>query len=151
MPTRLIHFRSSHVTSAAGTLKNSGFSSEVLLKNLGWRGRSTTPPSTPFFGIIYEGALADLLELDLVIYEIIYEREKREVYYFYVRNFPGGTVIPVRADRCDMAEGPSSDNDEDKDDKDNDDDDDDNDCDDDSDGGGGSKSTDIIKKVGDKA
>ncbi len=42
----------------------------------------------PPFGIIYEGALADLLELDLVIYEIIYERKKREVYYFYVRNFP---------------------------------------------------------------
>jgi hypothetical protein len=41
----------------------------------------------PPIGIVYEGALADLLELDLVIYEIIYEREKREVYYFYVRLF----------------------------------------------------------------
>jgi hypothetical protein len=52
----------------------------------------------PPFGFVYEGALADILELDLVIYEIIYEQEKREVYYFYVRNFPGGTMIPVRAD-----------------------------------------------------
>jgi hypothetical protein len=83
------------VRSAAGTLKNSGFSSEVLLMKLGWRGRSTTPPSTPPFGIVYEGALANLLQLDLVIYEIIYERKKREVYYFYVHNFPGGTMIPV--------------------------------------------------------
>jgi hypothetical protein len=53
----------------------------------------------PPFGIIYEDALADLLELDLIIYKIIYERKKREVYYFYVRNFPGGTMIPVRADQ----------------------------------------------------
>ena len=102
----------------------------------------------PPFGIVYEGALVDLLELDLVIYEIIYEREKREVYYFYVRNFPGGTMIPVRADRYDMEEGPSSD-DEDKEDEDNDKD--DNDCNNDGDGGEDSKSTDIIKKVGDKA
>jgi hypothetical protein len=42
----------------------------------------------PPFGIVYEGALADLLELDLVIYEIIHERKNQEVYYFYVRNFP---------------------------------------------------------------
>ncbi len=75
----------------------------------------------PPFGIIYEGTLADLLELDLVIYEIIYKREKREVYYFYVRNFPGGTMIPVRADRYDMEEGLSSNDDEDKEDEDNDD------------------------------
>jgi hypothetical protein len=49
----------------------------------------------PPFGTIYEGALTDILELDLVIYEIIYERKRRELYYFYVRNFPGGTMICV--------------------------------------------------------
>jgi hypothetical protein len=73
----------------------------------------------PPFGFVYEGALADILELDLVIYEIIYERKKREVYYFYVLSFPGGTMIPVRADRYNMAEGPSSNDNEDKDDNDN--------------------------------
>ncbi len=73
----------------------------------------------PPFGIVYEGALADLLELDLVIYEIIYEREKRDVHYFYVRNFPGGTMIPVRGDRYDMEEGPSSNDDKDNEDEDN--------------------------------
>ncbi len=57
-------------------------------------------------------------------------------------------MIPVCADRYNMEEGPSS-NDKDKDDKDNDNN--DNDCNNDGDGGRDSKSTDIIKKVGDKA
>ena len=73
------------------------------------------------FGFVYEGALKDLLVLDVVIYEIIYERERRELYHFYARNRPGGTMIPVRAERYDMEEGPSSDDDDDKDDDDNDD------------------------------
>ncbi len=73
------------------------------------------------FGFVYEGALKDLLVLDLVIYKIIYERERRELYLFYARNRPGGTMIPVRAERYNMEEGPSSDNDDDKDDEDNDD------------------------------
>jgi hypothetical protein len=73
------------------------------------------------FGFVYEGALKDLLVLDIVIYEIIYERERPELYLFYARNRPGGTMIPVRAERYDMEEGPSSDDDNDKDDDDNDD------------------------------
>ena len=73
------------------------------------------------FGFVYEGALKDLLVLDIVIYEIIYERERRELYLFYARNIPGGTMIPVRAERYNMEEGPSSDDDDDKDDEDNDD------------------------------
>ncbi len=75
----------------------------------------------PPFGFVYEGALKDLLVLDLVIYEIIYERERRELYLFYARNRPGGTMIPVRASQYDMEEGPSSNDDDDKDDNDNDD------------------------------
>ncbi len=42
----------------------------------------------PPFGFVYEGALKDLLVLDLVIYKIIYERERRELYLFYARNRP---------------------------------------------------------------
>ncbi len=57
-------------------------------------------------------------------------------------------MIPVCADGYDMEEGPSS-NDKDEDDEDNDND--DKDCNDDDDGGKDNKSTDIIKKVGDKA
>ncbi len=49
----------------------------------------------PPFGFVYEDALADILELDLVIYEIIFARERRELYLFYARNFPGGTMICV--------------------------------------------------------
>jgi hypothetical protein len=75
----------------------------------------------PPFGFVYEGALKDLLVLDLVIYEIIYERERRELYLFYARNRPGGTMIPVCASQYDMEEGPSSDDNDDKDDDDNDD------------------------------
>jgi len=73
------------------------------------------------FGFVYEGALKDLLVLDLVIYEIIYERERRELYLFYARVRETGTMIPVRAERYDMEEGPSSDDDNNEDDDDNDD------------------------------
>ncbi len=61
------------------------------------------------------------ITLDLVIYKIIYERERRELYLFYAQIRPGGTMIPVRASWYDMEEGPSSDDDDDKDDNDNDD------------------------------
>jgi hypothetical protein len=37
------------------------------------------------------------ITLDLVIYKIIYERERRELYLFYAQIRPGGTMIPVRA------------------------------------------------------
>ena len=72
-------------------------------------------------GIVSEGKLKDLLVLDLVIFEIIYERERRELYHFYARNRPGGTMIPVRAERDDMEEGPTSNDDNNEDDDDNDD------------------------------
>ncbi len=73
------------------------------------------------FRFVYEGALKDLLVLDLVIYEIIYERKRRELYLFYARVRETGTMIPVCAERYDMEEGPSSDDDDNKDDDDNDD------------------------------
>jgi hypothetical protein len=85
----------------------------------------------PPFGIVYEGGLMDILELDLIIYEIIYARKRRVLYLFYVRNFPGGTMTCVRHHWYDILEGPSND-----DNKDQEDDNDDNDnCDDDGDGG----------------
>ena len=73
------------------------------------------------FGFVYEGALKDLLVLDLVIFEIIYERERRELYHFYARVRETGTMIPVRAERDDMEEGPTSNDDDSEDDDDNDD------------------------------
>jgi hypothetical protein len=98
----------------------------------------------PPFGFVYEGALADLLVLDLIIYEIIYGRERRELYLFYARNFPGGTMIPVCASRYDMEEGSSSDDNDDKDDDDND------NRDNDGNSGKDSKSPDVNRKVWDK-
>jgi hypothetical protein len=98
---------------------------------------------SPPLGFVYECALVDLLELDLIIYEIIYEREKRDVYYSYVRNFPGGTMI-LCADQYNMAEGPSSDDDEDEDDDDN------NNRNNNGNGGKDSKSPDVNRKVRDK-
>ena len=98
----------------------------------------------PPFGFVYEGALADLLELDFVIYEIILARERQELYYFYARNFPGGTMICVRHHRYDILEGPSSNDNEDEDDNDD-------NRNDHGNGGNDSKSPDVIKKVGDKA
>ncbi len=73
------------------------------------------------FEFVYEGALKDLLILDLVIYEIIYERKRRELYHFYARVRETGTMIPARAERDDMEEGPTSDDDDNEDDDDNDD------------------------------
>jgi hypothetical protein len=99
---------------------------------------------TPPFGFVYEGALADLLVLDLVIYKIIYERKRRELYLFYTQNFPGGTMIPVRASRYDMEEGPSSDDDDDKDDDNND------NGNNDGNNGKDSKSPDVNRKFWDK-
>ncbi len=98
----------------------------------------------PPFGFVYQGALADILELGLVIYEIIFARERRELYLFYTQNFPRGTMIHVRHHQYDMVEGPSSNNDEDEDDDGND------NRDNDGDGGKDSKSPDVIRKVGDK-
>jgi hypothetical protein len=49
----------------------------------------------PFYRV-YEAALGDILELDELIYEIIYDRERRELYNSYVRIFPRGTFTNIR-------------------------------------------------------
>ncbi len=46
-------------------------------------------------GRVYEAALVDILELDHLIYEIIFARERWELYNSYVRNFPRGTFTGV--------------------------------------------------------
>jgi hypothetical protein len=94
------------------------------------------------FGRVYQAALVGILELDHLIYEIIFARERRELYNSYVRNFPRGTSTGVREHRWDIPEGPSSDEDKDNDDNDN--------HNNDSDGGKDSNSPDVNRKVGDK-
>jgi hypothetical protein len=99
----------------------------------------------PPFGIVYKGARVDILELDLLIYEIIFALERRELYISYVRNFPRDSFTRVCKHRYNILEGPSDDDDDDNN-NDN-----DNDRKDDGDGGKDSKSPDVLKKVGDKA
>ncbi len=52
----------------------------------------------PFYRV-YEAALGDILELDDLIYEIIYDRKRRELYNSYVRIFPRGTFANIREHR----------------------------------------------------
>jgi hypothetical protein len=84
----------------------------------------------------------DILKLDHLIYEIIFARERRELYNSYVRNFPRGTFTCVREHRWDIPEGLSLDEDEDNDDNDN--------CNNNGNGVVDSKSPDVNRKVGDK-
>ena len=41
--------------------------------------------------IVHEDALEDILEVQLVIYEIIFNQRSRTVYVFYTRNLTEGT------------------------------------------------------------
>jgi hypothetical protein len=84
----------------------------------------------------------DILELDHLIYEIIFGWERRELYNSYVRNFPRGTFTHVRKHRWDIPERPSSDKDKDDDNNDN--------HNNNGNGGEDSKSPDVNRKVGDK-
>ena len=70
--------------------------------------------------VVYQASLFDLMQIDLLIYEIVYSRERFQLYLSYIRNFPGGTFTPVREHRFDI---PDEDNEEDdyEDDKDDDD------------------------------
>jgi hypothetical protein len=94
------------------------------------------------FGRVYKATLVDILELDHLIYEIIFARERQELYNSYVWNFPRGTFTRVREHRWDIPEGPSPDKDKD--------DDDNNNCDNNGNSGEDSKSPDVNRKAEDK-
>ena len=71
----------------------------------------------PCGGIVYSGRLIDLLELDLVIFEIIYERDilNPTIFRFFARNRPSGNLIPIRTHRFDIEDEDNNDNNEDND------------------------------------
>jgi hypothetical protein len=94
------------------------------------------------FERVYQATLRDILELEDLIFEIIFDQERRQLYNSYVRIFPRGTFTRIRKHRSDILEGPSSDEGEDYDDNANHDNN-GNGCDD-------SKSPDVNWKVGDK-
>ena len=56
--------------------------------------------------IIHEDALEDILEVQLMIYEIIFDQRSRTVYVFYTRNLSKGTFTCRRGEQDDIPEGP---------------------------------------------
>ena len=56
--------------------------------------------------IFHKDALEDILEVQLMIYEIIFDQRSRTVYVFYTRNLPEGTFTRGQGERDDIPEGP---------------------------------------------
>ena len=56
--------------------------------------------------IVHKDALEDILEVQLMIYEIIFDQRSRTVYVFYTRNLPEGTFTRGQGERDDIPEGP---------------------------------------------
>ena len=56
--------------------------------------------------IVHKDALEDILEVQLMIYEIIFDQRSRTVYVFYTRNLTEGTFTRRRGERDDIPEGP---------------------------------------------
>ena len=55
--------------------------------------------------IIHEDALEDILGVQHVIYEIIFN-QRGPVYVFYIRNLAEGTFTHLRGERDNIPEGP---------------------------------------------
>ncbi len=56
--------------------------------------------------IVHKDALEDILEVQLVIYEIIFDQRSQTVYVFYTRNLPEGTFTRLRGEQDNIPEGP---------------------------------------------
>ena len=56
--------------------------------------------------IVYDNTLEDILGIQHVIYEIIFDQRSRTVYVFYIRNLPEGTFTRLRGEQEDIPEGP---------------------------------------------
>jgi hypothetical protein len=56
--------------------------------------------------IVHEDTLEDILEVQLVIYEIIFNQRSRTVYVFYTRNLTEGTFTCHQGEQDDIPEGP---------------------------------------------
>ena len=55
--------------------------------------------------IIHEDALEDILGVQHVIYEIIFN-QRGPVYVFYIRNLAEGTFTRLQGERDDITDGP---------------------------------------------
>jgi hypothetical protein len=56
--------------------------------------------------IVHNDTLEDILIVQHVIYEIIFDQRDRNTFVFYSRDLPEGTFTRVRGERDDIPEGP---------------------------------------------
>jgi hypothetical protein len=56
--------------------------------------------------IIHDNTLEDILIVQHVIYEIIFDQRDRTIFVFYSRDLPEGTFTRVRGEQEDIPEGP---------------------------------------------
>jgi hypothetical protein len=56
--------------------------------------------------IVHKDAQEDILEVQLVIYEIIFDQISQTVYIFYTWNLPKGTFTHLRGEQDNILEGP---------------------------------------------
>ena len=69
------------------------------------------PKRTVFYTLfdtlgVFDDELEELLGVQKVIYEIIFDQTSRTTFVFYSRDIPHGTFTRVRGERSDIPEGP---------------------------------------------
>ena len=56
--------------------------------------------------IIHNDELGDILGVEAIIYEIIFDQESRNIYIFYIRELPDRTFSCSQGERDDISDGP---------------------------------------------
>ena len=56
--------------------------------------------------IVHNDALEDILGVEKIIYEIIFDQKSRNIFVFYIRDLPEGTFTRYRGERDNIPEGP---------------------------------------------
>ncbi len=56
--------------------------------------------------IVHDDALEDILRVQHIIYEIIFDQRSRNIFVFYSRDLPKGTFTCFQGERDDIPEGP---------------------------------------------
>jgi hypothetical protein len=56
--------------------------------------------------IVHNDELGDILGVEAIIYEIIFDQESQNIYIFYICELPDGTFTRCRGERDDISDGP---------------------------------------------
>ena len=56
--------------------------------------------------IVNNNELGDILGVEAIIYEIIFDQESRNIFVFYIRELPDGTFTRCRGERDNISDGP---------------------------------------------